>query len=204
MNSCELKALRINMIQQSYIVILKIVNIQFDYNYYDEFISSENLGRNEMLLINSKFIYRLQQISLFSFDSSSNGSVTFINCQFEKESVISLGLYFGFHNEISRLLFFIMVHSHINLELNNCNFYVQTIKPATILHSHNIYSNRATHVLIKNTNFTYYYGESEFYNISDIPFIRSLTMIFLLHTNLQIEGSVVFSNINTPYSIISL
>ena len=54
LNSCKLKALRINMIQQFYIVILKIINIQFDYNYHDEIISSEYLGRNEI------FLYQLQ------------------------------------------------------------------------------------------------------------------------------------------------
>ena len=201
LNSCKLKALRITMIQQSYIVILKIVDIQFDYNYYDEIISSENLGINKIFLINCQFIYKLQHITLFSFASSSNGSVTFINCQFEKDRAISLGSQLGHRNEIQRLLF-IMVHSHINLEINNCNFYVQRIGPATILYSHNIYSGRPTHVFIKNTNFTYYYRDSVFYTISEIPFIRSF--ILLLYTNLQIEGSVVFSNITTPYSIISL
>ena len=200
LNSCKLKALRINMIQQSYIVILKIVNIQFDYNYDDEIISSENLGRNEIFLINCHFIYKLQQINLFSFNSSSNGSVTFINCTwwFKKDRVIPQ---LGHRIEISRLLF-IVVHSHINLELNNCNFYVQTIRPATILYSHNVYSNEATHVLIKNTNFTYYTCYHDRGSIPEMPFTRSF--IVLLHTNLQIEGSVVFINIITPHSIISL
>ena len=205
LNSCKLKALRINMIQQFYIVILKIVNIQFDYYYHDEIISSEYLGRNEIFLINCKFVHKLQRFSLFSFDSSSNGSVTFINCQFEKDREIPLGLQqlLGHGNEISRLLF-ITVHSHINLELNNCHFNVQTIGPATILYSNNIYSNEATHVLIKNTNFTNYidYNDGAFFSTSDISFIRSF--IFLWYTNLQIEGCVVFGNINTPHSIISL
>ena len=132
-------------------------------------------------------------------------SVTFINCQFEKDREIPLGLQqlLGHGNEISRLLF-ITVHSHINLELNNCHFNVQTIGPATILYSNNIYSNEATHVLIKNTNFTNYidYNDGAFFSTSDISFIRSF--IFLWYTNLQIEGCVVFSNINTPHSIISL
>ena len=81
LDNCRVQTLIIDMIQKSYIVTLRIVNIQV--HDANQAISAKELGTNEVFIANSKFISISYRNSLFSFTSSHNGSVKFINCQFK-------------------------------------------------------------------------------------------------------------------------
>jgi len=200
LNKCKIKAITIHMIQQSFMVTLKIVNIQFDYYYYYDYddnniISSENLGKNQVFLINCKIFWKTIFVSLFSFVSSSNGQIKFINCKFENSRETFWGLDYNLYQFKQRSV--IHVYSHVNVEINNCTFHAHSKQTGTILWTHDNYSNKATQVLIKNTIFTSG-TPSKF--IFDIP---PHTSFDLSHTHLQIEESVTFSNISSP-GVISL
>ena len=198
LDNCKVKTISINIIQQSYIITLKIINIRFDHINNDNIISSGNLGKNKVFIINCQFISNTYDLNLLSFDSSNNGSIKFINCQFENNT----------ENLFTSILklnpSLIQVHSFVNLEFKNCVFNGYSIETGTILQTYNSDRTTAiTHVLIKNTSFTFYtFGKSAYDINPQIPYIRSFIM--LSQTNLQIEDLVVFSNITTPYSIISL
>ena len=194
LDSCKLEKISIDTFQKSYILTLKIVNTQFDHTI----IPSENLGRNKLFLINCQFIWIRQNFNLFTFGSSSNGSVKFINCHFENNRMFYSGLYKE-NQHIPNKLPLIKVHSNVNIELNNCSFYAPSSEQTgTILQTHNLNSHRAIFVIIKNT--TFIYGN----RIWPFPKLPVTTIFTLSYTNLHIEDSVVFRNVVTPYSIISL
>jgi len=134
------------------------------------------------------------------FNSSSNGSVEFNNCQFENYGENLVGIQWGYEmNPALKELY-----SYINLQLNHCNVFSHSTKSRTIVQTYN--SNKdsvITQVLFKNTTFIFSkFYSTAFYTTPDLAFIRSF--IILSHANLKIEDSVVFSNITTPQSIISL
>ena len=191
----------INMLQMSYIVTLKIINVKFDhdYSYSTQIIIAENLGSNNLLIINCQFISNTY-INSFIFNSSSNGSVKFINCQFEIYRENFVGIQWGY--EMNPAL--IELYLYVSLQLNHCNVFSHSTKSRTIVQTYN--SNKdsvITQVLIKNTTFIFSkFDSTAFYTTPDLAFIRSF--IILSHANLKIEDSVVFSNITTPHSIISL
>ena len=60
---------------------IKIVNANVEHNK-DYFMSVKELGINEIFFISSQFISNVYETHLFSFASSSYGSIQFINCQF--------------------------------------------------------------------------------------------------------------------------
>ena len=153
-----------------------------------------------MFIANSKFISISYKISLFSFTSSHNGSVKFINCQFKNNKGISFYLQSPWPWKLINPSL-IKLHSHVKIELNNCIFYAHNIQTATILQMYNSNITTVTTQVVKNTSFTLYTISNVIRN-SDMDFTTSF--ITLSHANLQLEGSVVFSNITTPHSIISL
>ena len=187
------------MLQRSYIVTIKIVNVRVQDTDHYQVISAKQLGRNKMLIINCQFILNTYGFHLFSFDSSNKGNVKFINCRFEnnKNNLLQSQWHYEMLNPS-----LIEVRSSVKLELNNCNFYAHRIQTGTILHMHNSNSATYAYVIIKNTSFTFYTFGSTLFRTSDLPF--TISFIILSYTNLQMEDSVIFSNITSPYNIISL
>ena len=201
LDNCRVQKVIIDMLQKSYRVTLRIVNIQLKLYDIDQAISVKELGTNEVFIANSKFISISYKISLFSFTSSRNGSVKFINCQF-KNNMDDGFLYLQSPWLWKVKTSLIKLHSHVKIELNNCNFYAHSTQIAGILQMYNSnITTVTTYVVIKNTNFTLYTISNVIRN-PDMDFTTSF--ITLSYANLQLEGSVVFSNITTPHSIISL
>ena len=204
LDNCRVRSITIDMLQNSYKLTLKIANMQATAHNGDPIISTKELGTNEVLIINCQFISISFNIHLFSFISSSNGSVKFINCQFENNKD-DISFYFMVAStwpwkKMNPSL--IKLDSSVGIELNNCSFYADNTQTAAILRMYD--SNRtsvSTKVVIKNTSFTLYSIAKRFSG-SDITYTTSF--ITLSHTNLQLEGLVVFRNITTPHSIISL
>ena len=160
----------INMIQMSYIVTLKIINVKFDH-YSTEIIIAEDLGSNKLLIINCQFISNIYANS-FIFNSSSNGSVEFINCQFENYRENLVGIQWGYEMNPS----LIELYSHVSLQLNHCNFYSRSIKTRTILQVYNVdKASVITHVLIKNTSFIF--SSTAFYTTPDLACIRDFIIL---------------------------
>ena len=84
------------------------------------FIHAKELGANEVLIINCRFVstpvslkLKVIQISMFLFASTSNGSVEFVNCQFINNYNVLIG----------RDSVLIGLHDFINVKVNNCDFY---------------------------------------------------------------------------------
>ena len=202
LDNCRVRTIIIDMLQKSYRVTLKIVNVQFHYsNHYniEQLISAKELGTNEVFIINCQF-----EFHLFSFASSSDGSVKFVNCQFKNnEDDIRVYLISSWLTmKVNPTL--IKVHSHVKMELNNCNFHIYGIQTVIILETYNRNATTVTtQVVIKNTSFTLYTIDNTLECVSSG---RTFTTSFitLSHTNLQMEDSVVFSNITTSHSITSL
>ena len=201
-DNCRVQTIIIDMLQKSYRVTLRIANIQLIFYHTDQaIISVKELGTNEVFIENSKFILISNEICLFSFTSSCNGSVKFINCQFKNNKDDSfLYMQLPWLRKVNPSL--IKVYSHVKIELNNCNFYAHNTQIAAILQMYNSnITTVTTYVVIKNTNFTLYTISNLIRN-PDMDFTTSF--ITLSHANLQLEDSVIFSNITTPHSIISL
>jgi len=93
-SNCEIVSIKVTMLQNSYKVTLMIINIQlYDVTNnivvgvkHDSFIYADELGANEVIIINSKLISYMYAQHLFFFASSSNGSVKFIDSQFVNNS----------------------------------------------------------------------------------------------------------------------
>jgi len=87
------------------------------------------------------------------------------------------------------------------MKLIGCNFYASSAYPAQVLQTHGKNTNPVTtQVVIKNTNFTHNDTNKIQYFDQNI----NTSFISLLHTTLLLMNSVVFCNIYTPNSIISL
>ena len=201
LDNCTVDALYIDMLQKSYKVTVKILNIQIQSNH-DYFISVKQLGANKVILSNCYFISNIYETCLFLFASSSNGSVQFTNCHFINNSD-KYANFFGLPppwtwNNSSISL--IKLYSCVRIELINCTFLAESSQMAGILQTIDI--DRAMYtVFIKNTSFRVY-TVSKVYQRLPLSFSRNF--ITLSHTTLLLEDSVVFSNITTPSSVISL
>ena len=170
-------------------------------------IVAKELGTNEIFIINCQFLLNYYEFHLFSFASSSGtyGSVKFVNCQFLNHGddirVHIIPPYEWSWKKVNPRL--INVHPPVKMELNNCNFHIYGIQIAAILETYNRNATTiTTHVIIKNTSFTLY----NIGNVMDLTSLDLITTSFitLSHTISQMEGSIVFSNITTSCSIISL
>jgi len=197
LNNCTVKRIKIEMLQHSYKVTLKITNMQVQHNYYyyyatdiyDELsIYAKELGISKVLIIDCQFISNTYADHLLLFASSRNGNVQFINCQFINNKP----------NIYPRLsLSLIRLNEIVKIELVGCNFYASSVYPARVLQTHGKNTDPATtQVVIKNTNFTYVNHKIQ-------PDIKR-SFISLLHTTLLLEDSVVFFNISVFNYIISL
>ena len=62
MNNCAVGTLYIDMLQISYKVTLMIINIQVQHNttVYNSFIQAEEIGTNEVLIINCHFVSNIK------------------------------------------------------------------------------------------------------------------------------------------------
>ena len=80
LNNCTVTTLKIDMLQESY-TVMKIIHTQILGND-DYFICATNLGKNDIYISNCQFVSNSYKTYLFSFASSSIGSVQFINCEF--------------------------------------------------------------------------------------------------------------------------
>ena len=86
LNNCTINSIHINMYQVSYKVRLTIINLrvqvrQHVYMPFKSFIHAEELGINEMVIINCDFLLCSYDQPLL-FSSTGNASVQFDNCQF--------------------------------------------------------------------------------------------------------------------------
>ena len=91
----------------------------------------------------------------------------------------------------------------IRLELKNCYFHANGEHDVQILQTHGDIINPAT-VVIRNTTFSYYTGKANPYQDWFTTNTLDMSMIHLLNSTLLLEDLVVFNNISTPSSIISL
>ena len=183
-NNCTVIRIKIDMLQNHYRVILKIINIQLQHKMYNykSFIHAENLGTNEVFIINCEFVSNTYRHHLFFFTSTSNGSVQFTNCLFINNSIITI------INTIDAVL--IELHGFIKLEFNNCNFHQNTILQTQGTKVNPI------NVVIKNSNYTT--------TMSNMTSQHTRFIILLSHTTLALMNSVSFHNIMDFNSIIAL
>ena len=157
LDNCRVRTIIIDMLQKSYRVTLKIVNIQFNNHYNTEqLISAKELGTNEVFIINCQFLLNYYEFHLFSFASSSDGSVNFANCQFKNnEDDIRAYLISPWPwMKVNPTL--IKVHSHVKMELNNCNFHIYGIQTAAILETYNRNATTVTTQVVIKTQFSHY------------------------------------------------
>jgi len=180
------------MLQNSYRVTLKITNMQVQNNdFSDHWIYGKELGISEVLIINCQFNSNIYKNCLFSFASSTNGSVQFINCQF----INNIFEWWTYPKPISKPSL-IKLNQIVKIELMGCDFYAaRSIFPAQVLQTHGNNTNPATtQVIIKYTNFTYY-ADHDFQQLD--PNINT-SFISLLDTTLLLEDSVDFVTFLLP------
>ena len=189
MNNCRVYAVYLCMSQTSYKVTLTIINIQVQHNLftYPSFILAEELGTNEVLMINcqlfdSNIISYRSQLLLFS--STGNGSVQFTNCHFIN-NIYANNIFGILGKHIIRL------YESIQVEFNNCYFYGYFVDE--ILRS---YGNSVNpiNVVVRNTVYTV-----SMFGINDRK-----SVLLLSNTTLILVDSVSFQNITEAYRIISL
>ena len=202
LNDCEARSLNINMLQKSYKVTLKIVNAQVQHNHQsDHFISAKELGISAVLIMNYQFISNVYEEYFLLFASSSNGSVQFIDCEFFNNKD-DFNLYLRSPWPWIKLNPSLMkLYSHVKMEIINCKFASQTTEILQVYSNITTACTTSAHVLIKNTSFIIHTISRKFKK-SDIDFASNL--FTLSHTILLLEDLVVFGNITTPHSIISL
>ena len=216
MNNFTVTSIKLDMTQNSYRVTLKIVDTKLQYTIdkvsagvNDSFIYAEEIGANEVLFINCRFIENDYIHQMFLFTSSSNGSIEFINCQFINNlnlhnlmyTVLHRTMQVGPRRYVKPTL--IKLYLTIRLELMDCYFHANSEHDVQVLQTHGIITNPAI-VVIKNTTFSYYTSKVNPYQDWFTTNTLDMSMIHLLNSTLLLENSVVFNNISTPTSIISL
>ena len=186
-NNCTVRRIKVDMLQNYYRVILRIMNIRLEYHrhHYASFIRAEKLGTNKVLIMNCRFVsnFRSYMDQMFFFASTSNGSVELVNCQFINNGINLLQTGRGV---------LVRLRDFINIKVTNCNFHSNSEE--TILQTYGEEVNQ-TNVIIRNTNFTA--------TISDTVF-RFINLITLLHTTLSLMDSVSFHFITTFSTILFL
>ena len=197
-NDCTVKTIDVVMIQNSYRVTLRIINIQLQHEIYEytSFILGTELGTNKLFIIDCRFVSNIYVKKLFTFSSTSNGSVQFTNCKFINNNIIHTHgdeylhhIYFKMRVSSGVL---IQLYSGVNIEFNNCDFHDNSEEQ--ILSQTAVKNLSQTYVIIKNTNFTGVTGPRLFNN----------NFISLSHAKLIFIGSVNINNIATFFFIISL
>ena len=187
-NNCVLDKVKLDFLQISYKIELRIINMQL--HKINGFIHAEELGSNKLIMINCQFISFRSGGHLLSFASTSNGSVQFINCQFITSGGIFL--YNRCPYFVHQLAAPIQLLESVNVEFNNCYFQGNNVD--RILQTHGTISS-PINLVIRNTNYTSRY--SEFSHDPD-------SFISLLHTKLTLVDSVNFYDISYFDSVISV
>ena len=156
-------SLKINMIQNSYKVILRITNMRLQdtsqkqyFGINDSIIEAE-LGVNEVLVINCQFIENVYANHLFSFSSGNKGSIQFINCTFINNCNIYNFLYSALHPSKISLHHYVKhtllkVYLIVRIKFKNCYFHADSKYDALVLQTYGSSTNPAM-VVIKNTTF---------------------------------------------------
>ena len=214
MSDCTATKIKLSVVQGSYKVTVKIADTLLHNTEHkptdDPLIYVDELGFNEVMLINCQFIKNVYTDHLLLFSSSSNGSVKFINCQFINNVNFYTMVYITMHNimQVSPRRYvkpaLIKLHLNVRLEFENCRFYANSEHEAQIVQAHGSGTNPAT-VVIKNTTFSYYTTETTnpYQNWFNADML-DLSFIYLSNSILLLETSVFFNNITTPNGIISL
>ena len=190
-NNCTVRTIKLDMLQNYYRVTLRIMNISLECER-PCFIHAKELGANEVLIINCRFVsnpvslkLKVIQISMFLFASTSNGSVEFVNCQFIN----------NYNVLIVRDSVLIRLRDFINIKVNNCDFHANNEE--TILHAYGEKVNQIN-VVIRNTNYIYTATTPLTGLINEHP------LMSLSYTTLTFMDSVNFHCIATFSSILFL
>ena len=216
MRNCTAAKIKLSMVQGSYKVTMKITDTLLHYTEHkptdDPLIYIDELGANEVLLINCQFIENVYTDQLLLFSGSSNGSVKLIDCQFINNVNFYTMIYITMHNimQVSPHQYvkpaLIKLHLNVRLKLENCHFRSNSEREAQILQAYGMRNstNPAT-VVIKNVTFSYYITETTnpYQDWFDADML-DLSFIYLSNSILLLETLVVFNNITTPNGIISL
>ena len=201
-NNCSIKSVKVEMVQNTYIVTISILNIRVQDTRYTSksFLHAEELGISEVVIINCQFISNIYNEQLFFLASTSNARVHFINCHFINNKPLSdrQNMHIKGHRGYGVFIVYdelIKLIERITMELYNCTFHGKNDN--TILGTHGN-KEHPRNVIIKNTNYT-----TAMSNIRVVPGISG-SYISLSHTTLKLLGSVNFHNVSTHKSIISL
>ena len=216
MRNCTLNSIKLNMLQDSYWVTVKIMDSKINHALYkrtaainDSFIYTEELGANELSIINCQFNDIIYGEQLLTFNSSKNGSVMFINCQFVNNfnmynriyTVMSSNFQTGLHSYVTSSL--IKLYLNVRLELNNCYFHSDNQGEVQVLQVRSSSTNPAN-VLIKNATFSYYTSKTNPYKHWLDDGVSDFSFMHLVNSTLILDDAVVFNHITTPHNIISL
>ena len=219
-SKCVVSSIKFNMIQHSYRVTVKLTDTQMRYIKHtpqdgntDSLIYVEELGGNKIIISNCQFIQNFYTDSLLIFVSSSNGSVEFLKCRFVDNfnfyTIIYTAMHYymqvGPHRCVKPAL--IKLYMNVRLKFENCYFNAKSVDEAQLLQTHGGSSTYPATVIIKNTTFSYIYFQAETLYQNENLFHANtldLSLIYLSNYTLILEDSVVFSNIKTLNSIISL
>ena len=190
LNNCKLKIVKLDMLQKSYRVALRINSMQLQ--RINGFINVEELGSNEVIIVNCYFVSWSDDAQILSFASTNNGSVEFINCHFLKNTVGAFAIDSITLAFVVRRPVLIGLYKSVNVEFNNCDFHGNNVDQILEAHGKII---SPINLVIRNTNFTTS-------TLQTNDHIRSF--IKLSHTTLMFVNLVIFHNISSFGSVICL
>ena len=216
-SNCKIISIKISMLQNSYKMTLMIINMQLKYftnsiligMKFDSFIYADELGANEVIIINCKFINYMYTQYVFFFASSSNGSVKFIDCQFVNNSNLHSTVFIALHNlQLGPRHYakpaLVKIQLRTNLEFKNCYFQSDSEYDGQVFQTDGSSTNPST-IIINNSTFSYYISKTinsykSWYNTDTFD----LSFIALSNSTLILKNSVAFRKIATLRSVISL
>ena len=196
MDNCTVKVLTLEMLQKSYKVMLKVLNMKLQHAMIPDdkpFIYVKELGANEVDIFNCQFVSNTYVRHIFVFNSKSNGTMQFTDCQFINNNVI----YFmtkpyivnvNIPRPVQAVL--IEINGSVNIEFNSCNFNNNNENQILLTHGREANPNS---VVVRNTGITT--------SMSGIP-SEYRSYFSLSHTTLILVDSVNFYNIITAFSSI--
>ena len=190
LNNCKLKIVKFDMLQNSYKVALRITNMQLQ--RINGFIHAEELGSNEVLIVNCQFVSWSYDAHMLSFASTSDGSVKFINCHF----INTDGALDSNHSMASTFMprrpALIGIYESINVKFTNCDFHGNNVDQILETHGKSI---SPINLVIRNTNYTTSILQTN-------PHYTSF--ISLSDTTLILLNLVIFHDISSFSSVICL
>ena len=199
-NNITVETMKLEMLQTTYRVTVKMINSQVKHNIstYKPFIHVEELGKNEMFISNCKFFSNFYTNKLFLIASTVNGSIQFNNCQFTNNKLLSLFIKKDIGEPDQAAL--IKIYNSVDVEFSNCTFQ-DICSDDHIIQTYGKGMN-PMNLVIRNT---------EYVNITTTEYMSlfrlipgNVSFIFLSHTTLILEDSVIFHNMTTVGSIVSI